>query len=456
MILAPKPSSRYELMDIGRGFAILGILWVNILTFGLPYEAMVIPGIWGESNDANILIWNTITVGMSGVMRGMISMLFGAAAVIMLHKAETGDTGFNGLDRYFRRLLWLVFFGVVHGYFLLWPHDILYVYGVLGLFIFPFRNLDTRKLALLGCAMLVSSAYLTSDNFSQIQEANAVVEDSLSNKEIQRLREGDPMVEQYEAPGLGNNLTNPVENDTGKLRTDREGSDIVAQEQKLDDEFQQLVDRISTDIEERQQGYVSNFMSMASQTFYEQSEEMLTNHLLDVGTFFLLGMALFKSGFLTGLWSGNRYFTIAIIGYLLGIAFGLLSNFNYVDGTIMGALSNAVGDYLYDFRRLSLALGNFSLMALLMRFAGSSWIKTSLAACGRMAMSLYIGQTVICNSIFLGFGLSLYGQLEHFQIAGIAALLTILQLIIAPVYLSWFRQGPFEWLIRRLVQYNSK
>lgn len=140
-MLNTKPiSDRFPIMDAGRGFAILGILWINIYVFGLPFEAMVIPGIWGEQNQLNLIAWGFVDVFVSGVMRGMISMLFGATAILMLQSAERNSANFSGLDRYFRRLLWLILFGVIHGYVLLWPFDILYVYGVLGLFISPFET----------------------------------------------------------------------------------------------------------------------------------------------------------------------------------------------------------------------------------------------------------------------------------------------------------------------------
>ena len=67
-----------------------------------------------------------------------------------------------------------------------------------------------------------------------------------------------------------------------------------------------------------------------------------------------------------------------------------------------------------------------------------------------MALSLYISQSIAYGILFYGFGFGLFGALEHAEIAGIALLLTLAQFAIAPLYLSVFRQGPLEWLLRRL------
>ena len=73
-----------------------------------------------------------------------------------------------------------------------------------------------------------------------------------------------------------------------------------------------------------------------------------------------------------------------------------------------------------------------------------------LAAVGRMAFSLYILQTLVCTTIFFGHGLGLYGRVERVGQIAIVAAVTLLQLWIAPLWLTRYRYGPLEWIWRTL------
>ncbi len=452
MILAPQQTSRHALMDVSRGFGILGILWLNIFIFAMPFEAMVIPGVWGEHTTSNVATWNFVSVFVSGVMRGMISMLFGAAALIMIQKCETAVNGFSELDRYFRRLLLLILFGVIHSYVLLWPHDILYVYGVIGLFIFPFRNLSVKHLSIIGVVMLVASIFLTAHNSSEIQAAQTAIEENLTEDELNKLREQDPMVDDFEEQsavpqnGLEGSWLGMVHLATNVIPPTDDKPDISADLQK---QFEDMAERIGNEILARQGGYVENFLYLAPLTFAEQTEEMLTNHLLDIATFFIFGIILFKLGFFTLGLETKTYLNIAIGGYVIGGALGLITSLNFEDGELLEPLSSAISDYTYDIRRCLLAAANFATIALALRFGVLKFLTRSLEKCGRMALSLYVSQTIICNSIFLGLGL--FGQLEHTEIAIIALIVTIAQMLIAQTYFKRYNQGPLENLLRKLI-----
>lgn len=438
-------------MDAGRGFGILGILWLNIFIFALPYEAMVVPAIWGDHTTANVAVWNFVAIFISGVMRGMISMLFGAAALMMMQRAEAAAGDLSELDKYFRRLLLLIVFGVVHSYVLLWPHDILYVYGVIGLLIFPFRNLSVKRLAILGSIMLAASVFFTAHNSSEIQDAQSAVENNLTDEELEKLRQQEPMVDEFDDSSLQfRSPAAPHAADFIQLASLVAPSPTAnPTEAEIEKQFYEMVQRIGAEIEERQKGYIANFFSMAALTFDEQTDEMLTNHLLDIATFFIFGMIMLKTGFFTLGLDTKTYVKIAVIGYLLGLSFGAIGTLDFEEGEFLEPLSSAVSEYTYDLRRFFLAVANFAALALAIQFNVLKWLTDSLAYCGRMALSLYVSQTIICNTIFLGFGY--YGQLEHDEIAKIAIAITLAQLLAARVYFKFYKQGPLEWLLRCLI-----
>lgn len=173
-------------MDAGRGFAILGILWLNIYVAALPFEALAIPGVWGnyESGtfELNIEIWRNIGIFVDGVMRCMISILFGASALIMMNNAEASGAGIPALDPFFRRLLLLIGFGLIHAYLLLWPYDILFLYGLFGLFLFPFRNLPIRKLVAIAGVLVCLSMFVGAEVVSPVADAESQIEQTLDDE----------------------------------------------------------------------------------------------------------------------------------------------------------------------------------------------------------------------------------------------------------------------------------
>lgn len=420
----PPLPARHALMDAGRGFAILGILWLNIFIFAVPYGALAIPDIWGDtdpvSSSLNVETWRMVGIFVDGVMRAMISILFGASALIMMANAARSESGLAALDPYYRRLLWLIAFGLVHAYLLLWPYDILYLYGLFGLFLFPFRNLKSRTLVVLAAVLMAGSVLHGAYEHYQPAEEPARPVEALS------------------------------ETAAGAIATISAAAGITPDAEETES-LQQLVSDIEEEIAARHEGYFANMAALAPQSFTEQTTEVFAHHFLDVVSFMFLGMALLNTGFLTGAWTTRRYGTIAAAGYGLGWIIGYLSNTAFAEGSLVAAAADTVSAYGYDFRRLAFALAHLSLLALALKAGRARWLTSRLEACGRMALTLYIAQTVACIFLFYGFGFALFGTLEHFEVALIAAAMTAAQLIGAPLYLCHLNQGPLERLIRWLV-----
>ena len=87
-------------------------------------------------------MWRINALLFEGTMRGLFTLLFGAGALLFLQRHAARSAGLRPADLYFRRTLWLIVFGLINGYLLLWDGDILFYYGVVGLLLFVFRNLS--------------------------------------------------------------------------------------------------------------------------------------------------------------------------------------------------------------------------------------------------------------------------------------------------------------------------
>ena len=144
---------RFFAVDVLRGFALLGILAMNIVGFGWPLAAYGNPFRGGGFEGLDRGIWFFNHMVFEAKMMTIFSMLFGAGLVLMDQRAEARGAKIRGV--YYRRILWLLVIGLVHSY-LIWDGDILVLYAQTGLFLYFFRNLAPKTLIILGIsAMLV-------------------------------------------------------------------------------------------------------------------------------------------------------------------------------------------------------------------------------------------------------------------------------------------------------------
>src|SRR6185503_10049673 len=171
--LAPtEREERIGMLDTTRGIAVLGILIMNITGFGLPmsYDD---PTNWGGADGANLTVWRIAALFFEGTMRGMFTLLFGAGALLFLQRHAARSSDLRPADLYFRRTLWLIVFGLVNGYVLLWPGDILFYYGVVGLLLFVFRNVAPRKLIVAATVIMILQTAVTVTEWYGYHEVSA-------------------------------------------------------------------------------------------------------------------------------------------------------------------------------------------------------------------------------------------------------------------------------------------
>ena len=152
-------------MDTIRGISLFGILLMNIVGFGL-YKAYFDPTNNGGATGLNLTVWWMNTLFFEGTMRGMFSMLFGAGILLFTSRKSESMEGTAVTDLFFRRLLWMLLFGVIHCYLLLWDGEILYPYAIVGMFAFSFRHLNPKNL-LIGAAiiLIIATAFTVKDYF---------------------------------------------------------------------------------------------------------------------------------------------------------------------------------------------------------------------------------------------------------------------------------------------------
>src|SRR5688572_12108469 len=171
--LPPAPPSRsapvgegdrIHAIDVLRGFALLGILILNIQAFAMPGAAYMNPHAYGDMTGANYQVWWFTHVFGDQKFMTIFSMLFGAGIVLMTSRAEAKTGRSAGL--HYRRMGWLILFGLLHAH-LLWYGDILYSYGMCGLLAWLVRRWPPKVLIPLGIGLIaIPSAIMLASGLS--------------------------------------------------------------------------------------------------------------------------------------------------------------------------------------------------------------------------------------------------------------------------------------------------
>jgi uncharacterized protein len=415
-------SERISSMDIIRGVALCGILLMNITGFGL-FSSYDDPTNGGGATGWNLKVWWINAMFFEGTMRGMFSMLFGAGILLFTSRSSQNDAGVV-TDLFFRRLTWMVLFGIIHCYLLLWHGEILYSYGIVGMFAFSFRHLAPKKL-IIGTVILLSLASLWG------------LKDYYHSKHI------------YETA-----TTAISKKDKGQTLSKDESAAMEEWEGKVNDR-KPNAEKKKEAITAMHKGYFSIVAHKAGVNQFMQTIFLYRYNFFDTLAMMLLGMAFLKLGILKALKSNRFYLLMVLTGYAIGFSVNYYEA-NMVMNDHFSIISFDKSYLTYDLGRMANTCGHIGLIMLFIKSGWLSFLQRALAAVGQMAFTNYIMHTLICNFIFLGYGLALYGTLQRYQLYYIVFGIWILQLIISPIWLKYFQFGPLEWLWRSLTYWKRQ
>ncbi|MGI9344126.1 MAG: DUF418 domain-containing protein, partial [Gammaproteobacteria bacterium] len=163
----------------------------------------------------------------------------------------------------------------------------------------------------------------------------------------------------------------------------------------------------------------------------------------------LLGMALFKTGVLTLTASRATCVRMVVVGYGIGLPLAIWETSTLVTANF-DPLLKARHLLHYDVRRIAVALGHLGVILLLCRAYPTGRLLTKIGAVGRMALTNYLGQSILGGLIFYSIGLGLYGQFTGFHLYLVVVFIWTVQIAFSNWWLARFRFGPCEWLWRSM------
>jgi len=390
-------SDRIISVDMLRGIAVLGILVMNIQYFSMPPAAYINPTAYGDLSGLNKWVWILSHILASEKFLSIFSMLFGAGVLLFTEHARI--KGFNSASLHYRRMGWLLFFGLVHGY-LLWSGDILVNYSLCGMLVYLFRNIRPAILIRIALSFFLVPLLLG-------------------------------LFFTWSLPGWTAEM----------VQNSLEG-------------WQPGADTIGHYLEVYRGGWLEQMELRVPGSVYVETTYFFVQTFWRVMAMMLLGMALFKWRVLSGGLYSGFYQKMAIIGlgtgYILS-GLGVYLNFRHAwsleYSRYLGSQFNYIGS-------VAVALGYTALVMLLAGSAKGERIKRVLTSVGRMALSNYILMTLLCTLLFYGNGLGLYGSVERkFQVIFVPCIWIVL-MIMSTLWLKRFRFGPLERIWRILTYRN--
>jgi uncharacterized protein len=387
-------------IDVLRGFALLGILAMNIQDFSMISAAYSNPTAYGDLHGVNFAVWLLCHVLADEKFMTIFSMLFGAGIVLMTSHVEAA--GRPPALLHYRRMGWLILFGLLHG-FLLWSGDILFAYGASGLVAYWFRKLPPRRLLIAGLAvMAVACVCLTVYGRTSAHWSPAQLEQARQD------------------------LWMPSPSGAAREIAAYRGSWLQGVKFRVPDTLQM------------------------DATFFVYFTFWRVCGLM------LFGMGLFKLRVFSADRSASLYWAMMALAVVVGIPVILYGTYRDFAGGWDFRYSFFYGAQFNYWASLLVSLGWVGAIMLVCRTPALAQLAKRLATVGRMAFSNYIMHTLICTTLFYGYGFAFFGKVERVWQFAIVVVIWAFQLAVSPIWLQYFLFGPLEWLWRSLTYWQRE
>lgn len=388
MVISANSQPRIKSLDVIRGIAILGILFMNAFAQqALPHFALYSPDWNGQGTSIDTAIYVFQSIFFDGRFMSLFSLLFGVGLVIQTQSWQRKNQSPSKWIS--RRLLWLAVFGAIHVTFV-WSGDILLVYAMTGLVFFRAARWQARTQLIVGIVLMLIAASL----FAMLTSQAVFAPETMTG------------------PYLGETL--PIsEAALAALRETNTGA------------------------------YFSEQLPIRLGVYYNTAISGLPVFMCHVGGMMLIGMSLYQRGFFStnkGIVSSS---IIGIIGLLIALSivnYRMTVGYNAESGIVMQLLNMSI----------SVMISVFYAKLIVVLIGRGSKVLQPFAAVGRMALTLYLSQSFLMVLVFQWLAPSLFGTLDRASLMLIVVALTTVQVIFANWWLKHNAMGPLEALWRTL------
>ncbi len=401
MTLTPAPgpnTDRSDILDVLRGFALLGIFIANSAGFALYLfmDAGARDALPTHATDKWFDYFLTAIV--DGKFYTLFSLLFGIGFTIILDRNQ--KAGRNPLVIFYRRIFILTLLGLGH-LLLLWPGDILFLYALVGMVLPLFRNLSNTTLLITAVCLIFSPLLF---------DLAKVISDGAWN------------------------LATPLV----KIAIEVDASYGIDQKNFIS----YLAD--ST--------HYQNIYNWCQGGFFWRFDHIIgSNRIPKVLAMFLIGFVVGRKEIYSNLEANTQLlFKVQKLGFLIGLPGSFALCYFEFDGVHLPEAGGLADTFFYAISVIPLSLAYTATLCLL--WLKSSWkpLLRYLAPAGRMALTNYMVQSFIGIYIYYGIGLGMGSRTGPTVFVPIAFVVFIVQVIYSNIWFRYFYYGPLEWIWRQL------
>ncbi len=387
---------RIATLDMLRGFALFGILMVNMMWYNNPIASLISANsLWTDS--VSIITRFSIGFLFEGKFYVLFSMLFGYGFWLFLNKKKNDGKSVTGV--FAMRLFVLLLIGVAH-VVLLWAGDILIFYAVLGFVLLLFRNVKKDRTLMIWAAIFISWPVLLMGFFTllfQIPEVQAVMDQAMADQDAY---------------------------------------------------FLSLIDKA---LVVYRQGSISEMIRMRLLEYSLSLSGFFFFHV-NILAMFLIGVYAARKKYMTRTAELLPFFKkLCLYGFLIGIPANLFTAYAALHYDIYSPSTISFYNMLVNsFGSPALTIGYVSGLVILVEKGVLSGFFHRLSFVGRMALTNYLLHSIIASFLFFSYGLGLFGKVSPLQSVLLAFIIFGLQIPFSIFWMKKFRFGPFEWLWRSL------
>jgi len=429
--------SRLISLDVIKGIAVLAGLFFAIFAWAGISRGMqgaVLQQRHGSTHVLQVLV----SLLFEDKMRTLLVLAFGASMLLVLVRQHPGSR-FSNQELLIRRNFTLLVFGIINGILFLWPYDILYGLGIVGVIFFAFTRMGARGLyiaalltVLIGCGKIYwnynddQKAYkkflVVETKEKKIKADSVKLKDSLKTG----FKKTDTLTwKQKEEKGAWEGISKKFKwekkNDSGQIKALQDGRYTKVYDQQLG----------TTQQRESMWFFQFGFWQFAAAL--------------------LLGMALFKSGFFNGKFTVTQHLIIFLVTLFAGFFLFRVRMHGWDDSikdyTLYVKTRPLPGDLFKPLEILLMALAYASLVMIFIQKEWLSPVTRLLSTVGRMALSNYLLQSILLGTLFYGYGMGYYARIPQNWLYFIVLEMIIIQIVFSVFWLRYYYVGPAEWLV---------
>ena len=388
---AAPSTNRIHSLDLIRGVAILGILVMNITSFSQIGMAYLNPKLGAGIEGINGWIHSFAFLFADMRFMSMFSILFGAGMMLFVQNIEQKEL--NPAKYHYKRMFLLLGFGLIHAH-LIWMGDILVPYAICGCLVFLIRNWSSKALVAMASIFFMIPIVM-----------NLLIYCTLSPSELGEIYGG---------------IWNPES---------------------------------SNEIQAYQSSYLGQMEARSQGAYYLETSQLLSEGLWRYSAMMITGILLFRLEWFKAIKGGAYYLRFGLVFLITGLVISASGLYLSYERLWEGAWSMTVGHQFTYIASFFMALSYISILVFWSTVDRGRVIQNLLKKVGRMAFTNYIMSSIVCTFIFYGHGLGYFAQFDRAQQWGVVLFVWVLILLLSNWVMSRYRQGPLEFIWRKLTYF---